>query len=181
MSRWQTLSSKEVYRTPWITVRCDEVVTKSGKPLTYSVVSLHHPTVIVVATNDDGQVLLQKNYRYTIDKTLWELPAGHSDGQDPLQAAKRELMEETGLASENWTHLGEYYEAVGIANIPYHVFWAQNVTGTPVNNDHEEDISDHRFIAMDELDSMITRGELQDCQSLAALYTVKAAINKETK
>lgn len=180
MSRWQTLSSEEVYDTPWIKVRRDEVVTKSGKPLTYSVVSLHHPTVIVVATNESGQILLQKNYRYTIDKTLWELPAGHSDGQDPLQAAKRELMEETGLTSDNWTHLGEFYEAVGIANLPYHAFWARNVIGTPVNNDQDEDISEHTFIAINELESMIVRGELQDCQSLAALYTLKATINMET-
>jgi len=173
MSRWQTLSSEEVYQTPWIKVRRDNVVTKSGKPLTYSVVELHHPTVIIIATDADGKILIEQNYRYTIDKTNWELPAGHSDGEDPLVAAKRELMEETGLASDDWTHLGVQYEAVGIANAPFHIFLARNVTGTPKNGDEEEDIIEHKFASMEEIEAMVKQGHFYDCQSLAALFVAK--------
>lgn len=174
MSRWQTLKSEEVYETPWITVRRDEVVTKSGKPLTYSVVSLHHPTVIVVASNADGDVLLQQNYRYTIDKTLWELPAGHSDGEDPLTAAKRELLEETNLESDDWVTLGMQYEAVGIANVPFYIFWARNVRGEPKTTDEEEDIINHTFVSAKQIDTMIYDNKLQDCQSLAAICMARA-------
>lgn len=174
MSRWQTLSSEEVYRTPWITVRRDEVVTKNGKPLTYSVVSLHHPTVIVVASNANGEVLIQQNYRYTIDEIMWEMPAGHSDGEEPLVAAKRELLEETGLTSDDWVSLGTQYEAVGIANVPFHIFWARNVQGEPKNNDDEEDILGHRFASAKEIDTMVYEGKFKDCQSLAALCMAKA-------
>src|SRR4030095_6537795 len=84
-TKWKTKSSDIVYETPWIKVRRDEVLNHHGKALTYSVVELHHPSVFIVAANDSGAILFQKNYRYTIDQTIWELPAGHSEGKKILE------------------------------------------------------------------------------------------------
>jgi 8-oxo-dGTP pyrophosphatase MutT (NUDIX family) len=182
MSRWQTLSSEEVYTTPWIKVRRDEVITKNGKPLTYSVISLQHPSVFILAVNNEGHVLVQQSYRYTLDKVMWEIPAGHSDGEALLDAAKRELYEETGLSSDNWSDLGRLYQATGIGNIPLQVFVAAQVTGTLGKTDKEEDIMDHKFISIRELEAMALQGALQESPVLAALYLAKIhGFIKETK
>jgi 8-oxo-dGDP phosphatase len=176
MKDWKTLSSKEIYetQTPWIHVRRDEVENHLGKPLTYSVVSLHHPTVFIVAVNNKKEIYLQKNYRYTIDQTIWELSAGHSDGQDALTAAKRELLEETGLESDDWTNLGEYYQAIGVANFPLTVCLAKNVRAATFQPQEDvEQIVDRRFFSMDHVRQMIKNGDIIDATDIGALYIVK--------
>lgn len=173
MSDWQTLSSEEIYKTPWIRVRRDEVLNQNSKPLTYSVVELHHPSVFIVATDSEGKVLMQQNYRYTVNKRLWEVPAGHSEGEDLLHAAQRELAEETGLASAEWTRLGRCYQAVGIGNIPFEVFLARNVQSTHHDLDKDEDIANQRFMSIEELEDLARQGKLEDAPVLAALYLAK--------
>lgn len=173
MSDWKTLSSKVMYETPWIKVRRDEVVNHAGKPLTYSVVDLRHPSVFIVAMNSYGEILLQKNYRYTIDQTIWELPAGHSEGQEPVEAAKRELLEETGLASSHWANLGRFYQSIGTANMPLFICLARDVQrkGTPTET--IEQVEEQRFVSFNEIEAMIERGEIINAADLGALYLAK--------
>ncbi len=173
MSDWQTLSSKEVYHNPWIRVREDKVLNHNGKPLTYGVVETHHPSVAIVAMNDAREVLFQRGYRYTIDKQLWEIPAGHSDGQDLLVAAKRELLEETGLSSEKWTKLGLIYSAVGIGNIQGYVFIAEDVQQASDERDKDEQITDQHFFSWTKIDEMVSRGEIENAFALSALYLAR--------
>jgi 8-oxo-dGTP pyrophosphatase MutT (NUDIX family) len=173
MADWQTLSSEEVYQTPWIRVRRDEVRNHNGKLLTYSVIELRHPSVFIVAVNAEGEIFVQQSYRYTIGKTLWEIPAGHSDGKHLLQAAQRELLEETGLVSDNWKDLGHLYQAVGIGNIPLQVFLAKNVRLASDTRDELEDIGKQQFMSLDKIEANIRNGGFSDAPALAALYLAK--------
>ncbi len=178
MSDWQTLSTKIVYETPWIRVRRDEVTNHAGKHLTYSVVELRTPSVFIVAMNAAGQVFLQQSYRYTLGKTMLEIPAGHSDGEDLLVAAKRELLEEAGLTSEQWTNLGKLYQADGIGNLPFIVFLAQNVQQAAARQELDEDITKQRFIDPASVEDMILNGELTGSAHIAAIYLTKLYISK---
>lgn len=173
MSDWQVTATTEVYKTPWIRVRRDEVLNHNKKPLTYSVVELNHSSVFIVATSSDERILLQKNYRYTLDKTLWEIPAGHSDGEDLLAAAKRELLEEAGLTSDDWTDLGLLYQAAGIGNIPLQVFLARNTSHAQEAQEKSEQITNQHFMSIEEIEQMATRGEIVSAPILAAIYLAK--------
>jgi len=173
MSKWRTLSSEEIYKTPWIRVRRDEVLNHNGKPLTYSVVELNNPSVFIVATDPEGKVFMQRCYRYPIDKTIWNIPAGHSDGEDLLTAAKRELLEETGLASEEWTRLGRLYQAAGIGNIPLEAFWAKNVHAVSGDRDDLEEIVNQQFMTLEEIERLARSNEFEDAPELAVLYLAK--------
>jgi 8-oxo-dGTP pyrophosphatase MutT (NUDIX family) len=173
MPSWQTLSSEEVYKTPWIRVRRDEVLNHNGKQVTYSIVELHHPTVCIIAADASGKIFLQQCYRYTIDKTDWELPAGGSDGEDPLLAAKRELLEETGLTSDDWAHLGRLYQAVGVANMPMEVFLARNVRSATSERDEDEEITKQQFVGIEKIEEMARSGEFNNAPMLGMIYLAK--------
>lgn len=154
-------------------MRRDKVLNQNGTPLTYSVVELNHPSVFIVAVNTDGKVCLIQNYRYTVDKTMWELPAGHSEGEEPLTAAKRELLEESGLVSDDWTNLGTLYQANGIGNIPFIAFLARNAKSASDKRDADEDITSQRFCTITEIEAMARRKEFIESAHLAALYLAK--------
>ncbi len=173
MSDWKTLSSETVYETPWIKVHRDKVLNHNGKELTYSYLALQHPSILVVAVDTAGRILLQRNYRYTIDKHAWEIPAGHSDGQDLLQAARRELLEETGLASDEWVKLGTLYQACGIGNIPFTAFLARNVKHVSDERDEDEEITEQTFLEVTEIDKMLITGEAIESAHVAAIYLAK--------
>lgn len=172
MRAWKTLSSEDVYETPWIKVRRDQVVTHTGKELTYSVVETG-PSVFIFALNARGELYTIKNYRYTHNKTFLEVPAGFCDGQDPLTAATRELMEEAGLASDDWTELATPHQAVSIAHIESTFFLARNVYPAKGERDEEEAISDGKFMSFSEIDMLAKDGKIQEMPFLAGLYLAK--------
>ncbi len=174
MPDWQQLSSEEIYKTPWIRVRRDRVLNHNGKPLTYSVVELNHPSVFIVATNARNEILIQQSYRYTIDRMVWEIPTGHSDGEDLLKAAQRELLEETGYTSEDWVDLGDLYQSIGIGNIPLKAFLARNVQKTNNRHDELEDIGRQIFMSLNEIETLVHNGEFNNAPVLAVLYLAKS-------
>lgn len=173
MAAWKTLSTEWVYETAWLKVRRDKVMNHNNQELTYSVVELHHPSVTIIAMDDEGRLLLQRNYRYPLNKTLWEFPAGMSDGENLLVAAKRELLEETGFTSDDWTSLGNVCVAVGIANIQSEIFLARDVQYMSDKRDKDEQISDQQFMKTSEIEDLALDGQLVDGSTLAALYRLK--------
>ena len=182
MAGWRTLSSEEVYASPWIRVRRDEVLNQHGTPLTYSVVELRKkPSVFIVALNGAGQVLLQKIYRYPVNQTWWEVPAGFCEGEELLATAQRELLEETGLASEKWTELSSYSLAPGLAVIPCTAFLAQDVKPANGARDAEEDIGEQRFFDFAEAEELVRRGEIQDAPTIIALYLTRLHLDQQKR
>jgi len=179
---WQTESSKEVFQNPWFRVRQDRVRNHVGKELTYNVVDLHHPSVFIVAMNELGRVLLQQSYRYSINRTVWEVPAGHAEDDNLLENAQRELLEETGLQSNDWTPLGTFFQAPGVGNMPFAVFLARNVQLVTDERDPDEDIQSGQFFSFDDIErnllahndhAVVTAG------TLTALYAAKLYNEKE--
>jgi 8-oxo-dGTP pyrophosphatase MutT (NUDIX family) len=104
---WETVSTRVVYDNPWISVREDEVVRPDGRPGIYGVVHFKNVAVGVLAV-EGGEVYLVGQYRYTLERYSWEIvEGGCPEGEETLEAARRELEEEAGLRARNWVRMGE--------------------------------------------------------------------------
>jgi len=183
MTHWKTLSSETAYETPWIRVRRDEVLNHAGTKMTYSVVETKHPSVFIVAQDKNGNILMQQNYRYSIGSYIWDLPAGHADPEDKdlLSAAKRELLEEAGLASDDWVSLGYFYQATGIAKIPLEIFLAHNVRSVTDERDEQEDITKQKYVNFKTIEKWISEGTIDTTATIAALYLARMYNDKKEK
>ncbi|MGW8654531.1 NUDIX domain-containing protein, partial [Nocardia salmonicida] len=137
---FETVSSRVLYSGAILALRQDQVRMPDGRVAEREVIE-HHGAVAVLALDDDGKVVLIRQYRHPIGTRLLELPAGLLDieGEDPLTAAKRELAEETGLAAARWSVLVDVALSPGFTDEALRVFFATglSVTDRP-DPEHEE-------------------------------------------
>jgi 8-oxo-dGTP pyrophosphatase MutT (NUDIX family) len=175
---WQTRASRTVYENSWIRVREDDVTRPDGADGIYGVVEIRHPAVFVVPVTDAGEVVLVRIDRYATGRQSLEVPAGGSDGEDPLEAARRELREESGYAASEWTPLGDVFSLNGVSNAPGHVYLARGLTRPGGEEMAEEGIVGLELVAWPDLVAMIGRGEIHDGETLAALMYAAVALGK---
>lgn len=165
---WRTVSSKVVYRNPWIAVREDQVVRPDGNPGLYGVVE-STPSVFIVALSAADEVLLVTQDRYPTGTASVEVPAGNAGHEDPLAAAQRELQEETGYVAASWTPIGVLESMNGICTELQHVFLARELTYAGGDAQAEDGITDARFVPLDEVLERIRGGAITDGQSVSSL------------
>lgn len=107
---WKVLESKYAYKDPWLALRSDTVQLPNGRILSPFHVIEQPDWVTAIALTHDGNILLVEEYRHGARQTVIELPSGiHDKPGEPLAAMKRELLEETGFASEQWHPLGKFF------------------------------------------------------------------------
>ncbi|MCJ1708113.1 NUDIX hydrolase [Microbacterium sp. VKM Ac-2923] len=165
---WITRASRTVYENRWIHVREDEVTGPHGDGI-YGVVRMQHPAVFVIALDEQNRVCLIELDRYTTGRSV-EVPAGGSDGEDPLAAAQRELLEETGITASEWELLGRMNALNGIADAPEHVFLARGLTATDAaTSQREEGIDAVRWVPFAEALDLVADGTIADGETIAAL------------
>ena len=167
---WLTDGTRTVYENRWIRVREDAVRGPHGTGI-YGVVEVRHDAVFVIALDEEDRVMLVELERYATGRISLEVPAGGSDGDEPLVAAQRELLEETGLEADVWERVGGMDALNGIADAPEHVFLARGlrraVDATATQS--EEGISAVRAVPFAEVLRMIADGAIRDGETIAAL------------
>jgi ADP-ribose pyrophosphatase len=165
-----TIASRTVFEGRVFHVDEDRVRLPHGRELTLHVVR-HAPAAILVPMPDPGHVVLIRQYRYAVDRYLWELPAGTVDpGETPAQAAARECHEEIGLVPESVEPLGSMYPTPGYCDEEMYFF---RLTGlrqpaAPAALDPDEDI-EPRVFTLAEAHAMVRRGEIVDMKSAMGL------------
>ena len=171
---WKTLDSTVVHKNKWYSVRKDTVITPSGLQGEYNVV-VGNDAVFIVALDEHENVCLVGLYRYPTNTYSLEIPAGSTDGQDPLEAAKRELCEEAGLAAETWKLLGKVQSANGLLSEFGYVYLATHLSKVGNDEQAQEGIDKQQNVPFDDIMQMIKAGGITDGQSmcLAGLYLNK--------
>ncbi|MFJ4037905.1 NUDIX domain-containing protein [Microbacterium sp. NPDC090007] len=165
---WTTRATRTVYENRWIHVREDEVTGPHGEGI-YGVVRMQHPAVFVVALDDAERICFVELERYTTGRSL-EVPAGGSDGEDPLLAAQRELREEAGVSASEWLELGRMNALNGIADAPEHVFLARGLSVTDAAaSQREEGIDAVRWIPFAQALALVAEGRITDGETIGAL------------
>ncbi len=176
---WRTLGTRTVYENRWIHVREDAVVRPDGAEGIYGVVRMRAPAVFVVAVTDAAEVVLVAQERYTIGVRSIEVPAGATDGEEPLLAARRELREETGLAAAEWRPLGRMNALNGIADAPELVYLATGLSPAPEGDERAaEGIDAVLRVPWPEALRMCAEGEIVDGETIASLALAGIALGR---
>jgi ADP-ribose pyrophosphatase len=168
----KTISSREVYRNPWTSVREDVIERANGQRGIYGVVDKDPACIIIpLDSTPEGDFLyLVEQFRYTVGARHIELPQGGWEQADvvPEEMARGELREETGLLATQMTHLTTLQIAYGVMNQKHHVFLAQGLSQGEHDRDVEEsDLEVHR-VAVADFESMVLDGTIVDNCSIAA-------------
>lgn len=165
---WRRRSSRQVYENPWISVREDQVIRPDGAPGIYGVV--HFKNLAVGALAVEGEHLyLVGQYRYAVDRYSWEIPEGGcAENEDPVDAARRELREETGLSAENWRRMGSAHLSNSATDELAIWYLATGLSDGERHPEGTEQIVVKR-VAVEEAMRMVLTDEISDVISKAAI------------
>jgi ADP-ribose pyrophosphatase len=164
----QVLSSKTVYEGPVFGIRRDEVIEPSGVRTTREVIT-HPGSVVVLPVLPDGRVLLIQQYRHAAHQYLWELVAGRIDaGENPREAAARELIEETGYRAKSLRVFLYLFPTPGFLEEKMYILLAEGLTPGEAEPEEDEKIVS-RAHNRKKLEEMIRTGKLLDAKSVAGL------------
>ena len=163
------LSRTVIYENPWVNLYVDRVQFPDGRIIErHHVLEFEKEAVAVVVEDAQGRILLVHAYRYTTDTIEWEVPAGIIEpGESVLEAARREVREESGYDTEGHELIYTYYPINGISNKVFHVVRGRATGGTGVFDRNE--VEEYRWVSREEIRAMIADKSMQDGYSLTAL------------
>ena len=166
-TREDKVASKLIFEGNICNLRVDEV-QKGNHMVTREVVE-HNGGVVIACQPDSELIVLVKQYRYSVNRELIELPAGRLEKNEiPLSAAKRELAEETGYTANEWANLSKMYSAPGFCDEVLHLYRASEVTLGEKNPDHDEE-TEVIVISIKDAWQKILTGEICDAKTIAGL------------
>jgi ADP-ribose pyrophosphatase len=186
------LSSKVAYRGPVFSITSDQVKEPSGVTVRRDIVR-HSGSVVMMAVEGsdlltrgkksprpksapEPRVLLVRQYRYTVNDFIWELPAGRIDeGEDELPAAKRELLEETGFTAERWKRVLYFYVSPGFLDETMAVYLAEDLKPGEAQPEDDEFIV-KRFFPLSQALRMVMSGKVRDAKTISSILWLKQAI-----
>ena len=175
-----TIGTKRIYEGNIINVRVDTVRMPSGRDATREIVE-HSHAVCIVPIDNEGNVVLVRQYRKPAEDALLEVPAGGvEDGEISEEAVLRELQEEIGYTADHLEHLSSFWVAPGWATEYMHAYLATGLRESRLDGDEDENIEVVR-LRFDEAVSMLKTGEINDGKTIAALLLAQPLLDLEIK
>ncbi len=166
---WKLKSSKQIYDNPWITVEEDEVINPGGGDSIYGKVLFKNLAIAIIPLDADQNTWLVGQWRYTLGEYSWEVPMGGGPLEnDPLDSAKQELKEETGLTANNWECFMKLHTSNSVTNEVGYAYLAEDLEQGPTEFEETEDLKIIKLPFKD-AHQMVMDGKITDGLSMAAI------------
>jgi len=171
---WRRLNSREVYENPWLRVTHEQVVTPAGTDGIYGVIHFKNRAIGIIPVDDEGYTWLVRQFRYTLNQPLWEIPMGGGKlHEDPLLAAQRELIEETGLRAAHWQEIMRVHVSKSVTDEEGVVFVARGLSAGESALEHTEVDLEVLRLPLREAVRWVMEGKITDMISCAGLLKVQ--------
>ena len=175
---WKTISGKLVYDNPWISLTEYEVITPAGTPGIYGKVHFKNTAIGVIVIDENGDTYLVGQYRFPLNEYSWEIPEGGCpEGTDHLEAAKRELKEETGFEAKNWTEILRMHVSNSVSDEYAVVYVAQDLIAGEAEPEDTEKLAVQKMPFAQAL-QWVMEGKITDSISVAAILKWNAMQSK---
>ena len=174
---WQILSEKNIYDNNWINVTEYDVINPNGGQGIYGKVHFKNIAIGIVPLDEEYNTYLVGQYRFTINEYSWEIPEGGCIDESPLDAAKRELLEETGLQANNWQQIIEMYLSNSVTDEHCFVYAAKGLTQHIAMPESTEKLRVKK-LSFNEAYNMILQNAITDAISIAAILKIKLLISE---
>lgn len=170
LNPWKQLGKRYVFELyPHVKIRCDRVIQPDKTRSKYVVIE-RPDAAIPIAVTENEEIYLVRQWRYPVGKETLELPMGSVDkGELSLEAAKRELSEETGVTAKKWKELGKFHPATGIASNVAYVFLAEGLVEGQQKPESNEQITVSKY-SYEKILELIKKGEIEDAFTITALW-----------
>ncbi|MEI8075541.1 MAG: NUDIX hydrolase [Bacteroidota bacterium] len=173
---WKIIAEKNIYDNPWIQLTEFDVINPSGGKGIYGKVHFKNTAIGIVVLDDDLNIWLVGQFRFTVDQYSWEIPEGGGlIGVDPLVGAKRELLEETGLVAENWEPLLTMHLSNSVSDELAMVYLATKLTQHSAEPEETEQLQIQK-LPFEKVYEMVEAGSITDSMTVASVYKIKLLI-----
>jgi 8-oxo-dGTP pyrophosphatase MutT (NUDIX family) len=170
---WQITFEKNVYDNPWINITEYQVIKPSGNPGIYGKVHYKNFAIGVFPLDEDLNTYLVGQYRFVLGQYSWEMPEGGGPlDADPLNSAKRELLEETGLKANQWTEIQRLHLSNSVSDELSIIYLARELKQFASDPEDTEQLIVHK-LPFESVYQMVCNGEITDAITVAAVFKVQ--------
>lgn len=178
LNPWKILSEKEIYDNLWINLKQYQVINPGGGQGIYGNVHFKNLAIGVIVLDQEMNTWLVGQYRFPLNQYSWEIPEGGCPlGTNPLESAKRELLEETGIKAENWTEIQRLHLSNSVSDELAIIYLARQLTFGQAEPEETEELQIQK-IPFENAYQLVLKGEITDSISVAAILKIKLMISE---